>query len=46
MNTDKQMNPDTEEVRPLTSTDKAHYATDDDFNWDTWWGGYIDPSDE
>ena len=22
--------------------DKAHYASDDDINWDTWWGEYID----
>ena len=22
--------------------DKAHYADDDDINWDTWWGEYID----
>ena len=22
--------------------DKAHYAADDDINWDTWWGEYID----
>lgn len=26
----------------LQSDDKAHYAPDDDINWDTWWGEYID----
>jgi hypothetical protein len=24
------------------SDEKAHYAADDDINWDTWWGEYID----
>ncbi len=22
--------------------DKAHYAADDDINWDAWWGEYIE----
>lgn len=26
----------------ITPNDKAHYAADDDINWDTWWGEYID----
>lgn len=31
-----------EAKRTTTHDDKAHYASDDDFNWDTWWGEYID----
>jgi hypothetical protein len=27
---------------PTKSDDKAHYAADDDINWDAWWGEYID----
>ena len=27
---------------PTRHDDKAHYAPDDDINWDVWWGEYID----
>lgn len=47
------MNTDTEATTPAASssdapasTEKARYAESDDFNWDTWWGGYIDPDNE
>ena len=36
---------DSDNTRANTTTrhdDKAHYAADDDINWDAWWGEYID----